>query len=163
MDKGCSVEEESSGSGSTNQRNGKGGMSSELSPLAESLFLSPPSNVGPHFGLGKLVRCTSTPSYSSLFSQLDAKDSLFTSNIQLDHDDYETKRQTRVNNIKDQQIYDRNQDSAIDSYQFGNSTLGDSHSGASSLSSSRGKYMPIEIRPLPIWMLDTWGTIYLFF
>ena len=151
MDKSCSAEEESSGSGPTNQRNGKGGLSSELSPLAESLFLSPPSNVGTHFGLGKLVRCTSTPSYSSLFSQSGAKDALFTSNIQLDHDDHETKRQTKRNNIKDQQVYDRNQDSAIDSYHLGNSTLGDSHSGASSLSSSRGKYMPFEFRPLAIW------------
>ena len=58
-----------------------------ISPLAENLILnSPCNNISEnHFGLeGKLVRCTSTPSYSSLSRFAADKNALFTSNIQLD-------------------------------------------------------------------------------
>ena len=74
--------------------------STGISPLAENLFLSPPNSRENFLSVGKLTRCTSTPSYSSLFNVND--DPLFTANIQLDKD---TKTITS----------DQNQDSIITS------------------------------------------------
>ena len=82
-----------------------------ISPLAESLFLSPPSTSRENkFGIGcKLVRCTSTPSYSSLFRSIEAKDPLFTADIQLDKvEEVIKKTHERDSNT--------NQDSALESY-----------------------------------------------
>lgn len=60
----------------------------EISPLAANHFLSSPCNsLDNHIGFGKkLVRCTSTPSYSSLSKFSLEKNILFTSNIKLDHE-----------------------------------------------------------------------------
>ena len=82
-----------------------------ISPLAENLFLSPPSsNSENKFGIGcKLVRCTSTPSYSSLFGLIEAKDPLFTADIKLDKVDEVITRKPNVKNSNP------NQDSAIES------------------------------------------------
>ena len=82
-----------------------------LSPLAESLFLSPPSsNSENKFRIGcKLVRCTSTPSYSSLFRSIEAKDPLFTADIQLDKVEEVIRKKTHVKDSNP------NQDSALES------------------------------------------------
>ena len=74
-----------------------------LSPLAETLFLSPPNvNSENKFGFGgKLVRATSTPSYSSLLKLIEDKDPLFTADIQLDREDEHIEKRVhrRDNNI----------------------------------------------------------------
>ena len=139
MDKNFRVGEEPSESGPENENKEKGGLSSTgISPLAESLFLSPPSNTGTNYSVGKLVRCTSTPSYSSLFGKLgfDLKDPLFTANIQLDQEDEQQEKNRHTG--KDIHI-NRSQDSAVGSYDEGRSLLSSNESDASSTSSSRGK------------------------
>ena len=75
-----------------------------ISPLAANLFLSSPcNNTESHLGLGgKLVRCTSTPSYSSLSKFSIQKNLLFTSNIQLDQELIEveeTKNKQALNSL----------------------------------------------------------------
>ena len=137
MDKNGRVEEEPSASCFENKE--KEGTSTGISPLTESLFLSPPSSFGTNYSAGKLVRCTSTPSYSSLFSHghlgFDLKDPLFTANIQLDQEEDE-----ETNNVKDvQQIKNPDQDSVVGSYDDGRSLLSNNESDVSS-TSSRGKY-----------------------
>ena len=81
-----------------------------ISPLAENLFLSPPSSRSENkFGVGcKLVRCTSTPSYSSLFGLVEAKDTLFTADIKLD------KLEEVITNNPNVKDSNPNQDSALE-------------------------------------------------
>ena len=79
-------------------------LTTGISPLAANLFLSSPCNITEsHLGLGgKLVRCTSTPSYSSLSKFSIQKNLLFTSNIQLDQElreVEETKNKQALNSL----------------------------------------------------------------
>ena len=136
MDKNCRVGEEAPEYGPENGNKEKDGQSTGISPLAENLFLSPPSSSsGNYYGVGKLVRCTSTPSYSSLFGHgsFNLKDPLFTANIQLDQED-ERQEETNRDNVKD--INNQNQDSVVGSYDEGRSLLSSNESDSSS---SRGK------------------------
>ena len=106
-----------------------------ISPLAANLFLSSPcNNTESHLGLGgKLVRCTSTPSYSSLSKFSVQKNLLFTSNIQLDQElreVEETKNKHALNSLSTTQ--DSLYGSSCDNTANDNDAL-------SSSNSSRGK------------------------
>ena len=142
MEKNCKVEEVPSDSGSESENKEKEIRSTGVSPLAASLFLSPPSNTETNYSVGKLIRCTSTPSYSSIFGhgnlELDLKDPLFTANIQLEQEEEQPK--TRIH-VKDIPKNDPNHDSVIGSYNEGHSLFSCSNeSDTSSTNSSRGKH-----------------------
>ena len=107
----------------------------KISPLAANIFLGSPCNsLDNHIGFGKkLVRCTSTPSYSSLSKFSLEKNILFNSNIKLDHElreiESETKKQiTDSHGVTQDSLYASSCDITVNESDI-----------TSSISSSRGK------------------------
>ena len=101
-----------------------GTSSTGISPLAESLFLSPPnSNVNNHLGFGKLVRCTSTPSYSSLLKDFDPIDPFSAENFPVQKDELAYEKNLRKYNDSHDSAFE-SQDPSCNSSYDGLSTRG---------------------------------------